>query len=105
MQYFHLATVFDLTLILTFPLCKPYTSMLPFYPLRIVTFDKVGFTAFISPISIADKMKSDDFVVIANFYITIQFFKAHQENVDDEVFINHRPRYDPPHLQICFDTK
>ena len=60
MQHFHLVTLLDMTLTLTFTYYKAHTytqpSSTPEKPL-----EKFGLAAFISHISAADKAKSDRF--------------------------------------------
>ena len=60
MQYFNLVTLFELTLTLTFTYYKAHTYISPFYPLGSL-LAKLGLAAVISPVSVADKVKSDDF--------------------------------------------
>ena len=60
MQHFNLVTLFDLTLTLTVSQYKAHTYIRPFYPLGSLLV-KFGLTAVISPVSVADKAKSDDF--------------------------------------------
>ena len=57
-QHFHLVTLFDLTL--TFTKYKAHTYMSPFHPLRSL-LAQFGFAAVISPVSVADKAKIDNF--------------------------------------------
>ena len=58
MQHFHLVTLLDLTLTLTFTYFKAHAYMLP-SSTPGKPFEKFGFAAVISPVTVADKAKSD----------------------------------------------